>query len=204
MDVYPAPLSRRYSRSGSIARLSATSSRRPTPTDHASNAASANEPRRLEAFVADSAAPDRHARGERRRQHPAAEGVAALVDEADGIGVIPSAPEEMLHNVFDFARREAAGVMVPAPALDRLDTELLVPRPSTKIIEHRRSRHPVGSDCLDRLVGVVHVREVVAAERTDPRCGARALAADRGRPRDQETRRTAGGLRQARQQLAVV
>src|SRR5512139_2080915 len=35
------------------------------------------------------------------------EELRALVDEAEGAGVIPRAQEELLHNVFDFARREA-------------------------------------------------------------------------------------------------
>ncbi len=39
----------------------------------------------------------------------------ALVDEAEAAGVIPRAQEELLHNVFDFAGREARDVMVPRP-----------------------------------------------------------------------------------------
>jgi putative hemolysin len=31
-----------------------------------------------------------------------------LIDEAEGTGVIPRAQEELLHNVFDFASREAS------------------------------------------------------------------------------------------------
>jgi putative hemolysin len=46
------------------------------------------------------------------------EELRALVDEAEGAGVIPRAQEELLHNVFDFARMEAADVMVPAPEVD--------------------------------------------------------------------------------------
>ena len=43
------------------------------------------------------------------------EELRALVDEAEGAGVIPRAQEELLHNVFDFARREARDVMVAPP-----------------------------------------------------------------------------------------
>src|SRR3712207_1620156 len=41
------------------------------------------------------------------------EELRALVDEAEGAGVIPRAQEEMLYNVFDFAGHEVADVMVP-------------------------------------------------------------------------------------------
>src|SRR5882672_2777160 len=43
------------------------------------------------------------------------EELRGLVDEAEEAGVIPRAQEELLHNVFAFARREAGDVMVPAP-----------------------------------------------------------------------------------------
>src|SRR3954447_5318024 len=50
-----------------------------------------------------------------------ADELRALVDEAEGAGVIPRAQEELLHNVFDFASREAGDVMVPPPDADWLD-----------------------------------------------------------------------------------
>ncbi len=37
-----------------------------------------------------------------------------IVDEAEGTGILPRAQEELIYNVFDFAKREAADVMVPA------------------------------------------------------------------------------------------
>ena len=37
------------------------------------------------------------------------EELRALVDEAEGSGVIPRAQEELLHNVFDFASLEVQG-----------------------------------------------------------------------------------------------
>ena len=44
----------------------------------------------------------------RRRRSAAAEELRALVDEAEGSGVIPRAQEELLHNVFDFAGARCA------------------------------------------------------------------------------------------------
>src|SRR5919197_624816 len=43
-----------------------------------------------------------------------AEELQAIVDEAEGSGVIPRAQEELLHNVFDFAGREVRDIMIPA------------------------------------------------------------------------------------------
>ena len=92
----------------------------------------------------------------------------ALVDEAEVSGIIPRAQEELLHNVFDFAGREAGDVMVPAPDVAWLDAELL-PEPALEEVAAKPfSRYPVGRGSLDHLVGVVHVRDLVAAARGTP------------------------------------
>jgi magnesium and cobalt exporter, CNNM family len=96
------------------------------------------------------------------------EDLRAIVDEAEDAGVIPLAQEELLHNVFDFARREASDVMVPAPEVAWLDAAATVEAALDHGVDRAHSRYPVGEGSLDRLVGVVHVRDLVAAARTDP------------------------------------
>ena len=133
------------------------------------------------------------------------EELRALVDEAEGTGVIPRAQEELLHNVFDFARLEAGDVMVPAPEVDWLDADLTVDAALAKTVEHRRSRYPVGSGSLERLVGVVHVQEIVAAARVDLDSPVAALAQPALIvPETKDLGALLRELRQARQQLAVV
>ena len=92
----------------------------------------------------------------------------ALVDEAEAAGVIPRAQEELLHNVFAFAGREAGDVMIPAPDVAWLEAELRPQEALDIIAKQPHSRYPVARDSLDHLVGVVHVREVVAALREQP------------------------------------
>jgi putative hemolysin len=92
----------------------------------------------------------------------------ALVDEAEVSGVIPRAQEELLHNVFDFASREARDVMVPEPDVAWLDADLRPEAALEQVAWQPYSRYPVGKGSVDRLVGVVHVRDLVAAVRTDP------------------------------------
>ena len=92
----------------------------------------------------------------------------ALVDEAEGSGVIPRAQEEMLHNVFDFAGREARDVMVPDPDVVWLDADLRPGAALDAIAERPYSRYPVARASLDHLVGVVHVRDLLAAVRNEP------------------------------------
>src|SRR5215218_6339763 len=92
----------------------------------------------------------------------------ALVDEAEGSGVIPRAQEELLHNVFDFAAREAGDVMVPDPDVSWLDDDLLPEAALEEVAERPFSRYPVGRGSLDHLAGVVHVRDLVRAMRESP------------------------------------
>ena len=90
----------------------------------------------------------------------------ALVDEAEESGVIPRAQEELLHNVFDFPDREARDVMVPALDVAWLDADLTPADAIDRHIETPHTRYPVGRGSLDRLEGIVHVHDLIAAARS--------------------------------------
>jgi putative hemolysin len=90
------------------------------------------------------------------------EELRAVVDEASG--VIPVAQEELLHNVFAFAGREARDVMVPTLDVTWLDAALPARAAvDSVVVETFHQRYPVGAETLDSLVGVVHVRDLLAA-----------------------------------------
>ena len=128
-----------------------------------------------------------------------------LVDEAEGSGVIPRAQEELLHNVFDFAHREAVDVMVPALDVVWLDAGLSADAALEEAMRQPHTRHPVGEGSLDRLVGVVHLRELVAAARRDGAAPIGPLA--QPAPIVPETKDLGAllrELRERRQELAVV
>jgi len=92
------------------------------------------------------------------------EELRALVDEAEQGGVIPRAQEELLHNVFDFASQEARDVMVPAPDVEWLEAGLTAEEALAQVIERSHTRFPVGEETLDRVAGIVHLRDLVAAD----------------------------------------
>ena len=125
----------------------------------------------------------------------------ALVDEAEGSGVIPRAQEELLHNVFDFADREAQDIMVPALDVEWLDASLAPGEAVEQVLDGRHSRYPVCDGSLDRLVGVVHLREVVAGHAASVRELARpAFVA----PETKDLGALLRELREGHEQLAVV
>ncbi len=134
-----------------------------------------------------------------------AEELRELVDEAEGSGVIPRAQEELLHNVFDFARREAGDVMVPAPDVVWLDAGLTAGDAVAQVAEKPFSRYPVGDGSLDHLAGVVHLRQLVAAAGADPAAPIGPIA--QPAPLVPETKDLGAllrELRERRQHLAVV
>ncbi len=128
----------------------------------------------------------------------------ALVDEAEQSGVIPRAQEELLHNVFDFPDREVRDVMTPALDVVWLDAGLTPDEALERVVSEAHSRYPVGLGSVDRLAGVVHVRDLIAA-----RHGAAATVEALARPAliVPETKDLGPLLREMREQrsqLAVV
>ncbi len=133
------------------------------------------------------------------------EDLRALVDEAEREGVIPRAQEELLHNVFAFADLEARDVMVPAAQVAFLDADQGIDQALDETVGRPHTRYPVGRGSLDRVVGVVHVRELVRASRETPSSTVEGVT--QPVPIVPETKDVGALLRELRergQQLAVV
>jgi putative hemolysin len=134
-----------------------------------------------------------------------ADELRALVDEAESTGVIPRAQEELLHNVFEFVGREARDVMVPAPDVAWLGAALTADEALDRVLEVPHERYPVGEGSLDRLRGIVHVRDLLRAART----GATHTVGELARPplvvpETKDVGALLRELREQRQQLAAV
>ena len=129
----------------------------------------------------------------------------ALVQEVEGSGVLPRAQEELLHNAFDFADREAADIMVPALDVRWLDAGLTARSALDQVLDAPHGRYPVGRDTLDHLEGVVHVRELLAGARSDAATTFGALAHPVfAIPETKDVGALLRELRERREQLAVV
>ncbi len=100
----------------------------------------------------------------------------AIVDEAEDLGVIPRVQEELIYNVFDFTRREAADVMVPTAEVAWIDAGDSAAQALDRLAEIPHRRVPVGEGTLDRLVGILHAHDVLKAARETPAATTRDLA----------------------------
>ena len=129
----------------------------------------------------------------------------ALVDEAQGSGVIPRAQEELLHNVFDFADREAVDIMVPALDVHWLEAGLTAEAALDRVVDAPHERYPVGAGSLDHLGGVVHVRDLLAGARRQANTTVGELARPvLGVPETKDLGALLRELRERKEQLAVV
>jgi putative hemolysin len=91
------------------------------------------------------------------------EEIRQSVAAAEDLGEIETAEEEMLYKVFDFAEKEAADVMVPRPDVVGLAVSLPPRQALRLVLESPYTRYPVYRESLDDIVGILHIRALVAA-----------------------------------------
>ena len=113
--------------------------------------------------------------GARGRIAHSEEELKMLVRASREEGVLEEEEQEMLHNVFEFADKDAADVLVPRPDVVALDVEMPVPEMLQTMLDNPYTRYPVFEGDLDDVLGILHVRDLFAAlhdngiDRTDVR-----------------------------------
>jgi putative hemolysin len=133
------------------------------------------------------------------------EELRALVDEAEESGVIPRAQEELLHNIFDFADREARDLMRPTSEVVWLEATATPDAALDLALETPHARYPVAAGDLDHVTGIALMPDLVAAARA----GAPPTVAELARPalvvpETKDVGALLREMREQRQQLAIV
>jgi putative hemolysin len=91
------------------------------------------------------------------------EDIRHLVAEAEDLGAIETAEEEMVYKVFDFADKEAHEVMVPRPQVVAVSVDLPTQDALAALVDSPYTRYPVYRDSLDDVLGILHVRDLFRA-----------------------------------------
>ncbi|MEI8105207.1 MAG: hemolysin family protein [Actinomycetes bacterium] len=94
--------------------------------------------------------------------HSEAELRMLLSSSADQ-GEIERGEQEMLYKVFDFADKEVANVMVPRPDVVALSVDLPPDEILQAVLDSPYTRYPVYRGTIDEIVGILHVRDLIAA-----------------------------------------
>jgi putative hemolysin len=91
------------------------------------------------------------------------EDVRRTVAEAEDVGAIHEAEEEMIYKVFDFAGKEVHDVMVPRPQVVAVSVDLPPEECLSAVVDSPYTRYPAYRDTLDNIVGTLHVRDLFSA-----------------------------------------
>jgi CBS domain containing-hemolysin-like protein len=131
-----------------------------------------------------------------------------LLEVSTEHGEIELDEREMLYKVFDFAEKEVADVMVPRPDVAGLSVDLDLEEAMAAMLESPYTRYPVYRESRDEIVGIVHVRDLVASLHNGSRGAASSLAELARPPYVVPENKDLGALlaefRKANQHMAVV
>src|SRR4051812_11238568 len=86
-----------------------------------------------------------------------------LVRESEQAGTLERGEREMIDRVFSFADKEAQQVMVPRTQIVGIQAETRVADFAPQVASAIYTRFPVYEENLDTIVGLVHIKDVVAA-----------------------------------------
>jgi putative hemolysin len=100
--------------------------------------------------------------GAEHEAHSEAE-LRMLLSSSAEQGEIEQDEQEMLYKVFDFADKEAADVMVPRPEVVALSIDLPPEDALQAVLDSPFTRYPVYRGSVDQIVGILHVRDLIAA-----------------------------------------
>ncbi len=84
-----------------------------------------------------------------------------LLDQGKESGALDTNEHELIKNVFDFNERVVKNIMVPRTKISGI--ELSTPKDEVveKIIAEGYSRMPVYDDIIDKIIGIVHAKDVL-------------------------------------------
>lgn len=134
--------------------------------------------------------------------------VEMIVAEGEQTGALDHEQSEMIRNVLEFGDVTAGEVMVPRTQVVALDLLMESRDLLQRILEAEHSRYPVYRDQIDNVVGVLHVKDLIARILTDRAPALRLESLMRSPvvfvPESQSASSVLREMRLARQHLAVV
>lgn len=120
-----------------------------------------NGPRRLKALFS------------KKRSEEQAEAVEeeilSIIEEGQEQGTFQTDEAEMITNMFEFRDKEAKDVMTPRQKMVCIESEMDMQEALDIMLDNNYSRYPVYEDDLDNLLGILHMKDAIAAYMRDAR-----------------------------------
>jgi CBS domain containing-hemolysin-like protein len=102
--------------------------------------------------------------------------LAIVTDEAADSGQLGVMQRDLIRNIFELAELTAGEMMTSRSRLEVLDVSATPEEVEARVAASPRSRYPVIDGDLDRVVGVVHIKEVIRARELGSSLGLDQLA----------------------------
>jgi CBS domain containing-hemolysin-like protein len=85
-----------------------------------------------------------------------------LLDQGKESGALDKAEHELIKNVFDFNERVVKNIMVPRTKISAIEIAATQEELLDTIISEGYSRIPVYDDTIDKIVGIVHAKDILS------------------------------------------
>ena len=108
-----------------------------------------------------SALLNRLLRGEEQRPLISEDELRSFIEFGEHAGVVAKGTRKMLHGVFDLGEVRVRDVMVPRTEVIGIEADTPFAEVLRIVAETRHSRFPVYEGDLDRVVGVIHTKEIL-------------------------------------------
>lgn len=97
------------------------------------------------------------------------EEILSIIEEGQEQGTFQTDEAEMITNMFEFRDKEAKDVMTPRQKMVCIESEMDMQEALDIMLDNNYSRYPVYEDDLDNILGILHMKDAVAAYMKDAR-----------------------------------
>ena len=97
------------------------------------------------------------------------EEILSMVEEGHEQGVIEEGEMEMINNIFEFSDKEAKDIMTGRQKVIAVENTWTVEKALRFAIENNFSRYPVFEEDLDNVIGLIHIKDLIAEYMKDPK-----------------------------------
>ncbi len=88
--------------------------------------------------------------------------IKVLIEQGTQAGVFEEVEQEMMEGVFRLGGQRVGALMTPRPDIDWVDLDEPTEVIHDQILNSHRSRFPVAQGDLDRVLGILHVKDLLA------------------------------------------
>ncbi len=106
------------------------------------------------------------------------EEIRSIIEEGHEQGAIQTDEAEMITNVFEFGDKQVRDVCSPRQKILGIEADTDIIEALNIMLENSYSRYPIYEENLDNIIGVLHIKEAVAAYLEDANQTVRELGSE--------------------------